>query len=82
MSDHEPSNAVLLTKLEGLHAMFLSYQVTNSQAQADIIVQTTKTNGRVSALEKSKNMLVGAFLLLNVFAVPVIVALILKYLKA
>lgn len=82
MSEHEPSNAVLMTKLENLRELIAANQVLNYEGHQAIIIQTTKTNGRVTALEKSKNMLAGAFLILNVLAVPVIVALILKFFKA
>ncbi len=82
MPEENPSNAVLLAKLDGLKDVVLANQVSNHEAQNVIITQTTKTNGRVTALEKSKNMLAGALILINVIVLPVLIALILKYLKA
>lgn len=38
-----------------------------------------KTNGRVTALEKSKNMFMGALIFMNVIVVPIAVAAIIKF---
>ncbi|MFA6982128.1 MAG: hypothetical protein WC243_03850 [Patescibacteria group bacterium] len=79
MSDETPSNGVLLAKLEAMSAVVLANQTTNHEAQLAIIAQTSKTNGRVTALEKTKNMFMGALIFMNVIVVPIAVAAIIKY---
>ena len=73
MADIEPSNAVLLVKLDSLNAIVLANQVVNAEAHAALLTQTTKTNGRVTALERFKNIALGAFLVLNVLVIPLII---------
>ncbi len=73
-----PSNAVLAEKIDAMSKANAVYQTTNHEAQTVIIAQVTKTNGRVTMLEKSKNMFVGALIFANLIAVPIILAFILK----
>ena len=65
----EPSNAVLLEKIEGL-----------TDKVGEIHEQTKKTNGRVTELEKAKNMLWGGLVIMNVVLVPTAIAMFLNYL--
>lgn len=76
-----PSNAVLLAKLESMAAVVLANQTTTHEAQSLILAQTSKTNGRVTALEKFKNMTLGGFIFMNIVVVPIAVAAIIKYLQ-
>jgi hypothetical protein len=87
-----PSNAVLETKLDALkdamlvgqqslREAMLADQLVNHEAHAAIIVQTTKTNGRTTNLEKFKNITIGFIIFLNLFVVPIAVAAIIKYLN-
>lgn len=77
MSD-TPSNAVLEAKLDALTAVVTSNQKVEHEAHQMIIDQTTKTNGRVTNLEKAKNMGLGALVIMNIFFVPVVIAVILQ----
>lgn len=70
MTDHVPSNAVLLEKIENI-----------LKKNEEILAQTTKTNGRVSKLETWQNRIIGAMVLMNIIGVPVLVALFIKFLK-
>ena len=79
--EEAPSNAVLEAKLDAMNEVILSHQRTNHESQTQILQQCLKTNGRVTSLEKTKNMLVGGFIFVNVFIVPIAVAMILNYLK-
>lgn len=83
--DDSPSNAVLLAKLEAMSDTVAANQVVNHDAHVALITQTTKTNGRVSALEQWKNIAVGVIIMINVIFVPiavsVIVGLLNKYFK-
>lgn len=45
----------------------------------EIKVQTLKTNGRVTALEKWQSMLTGGLILVNIILVPLFLTLLIKY---
>lgn len=81
MPEESPSNAVLLAKLESMAAVVLANQTMNHETDARLLEQVTRTNGRVTNLEKAKNMGLGALLLINVLVVPIVIALILNYLN-
>ena len=74
MVEEHPSNAVLAEKIDAMAKANSVFQVGNHEAQNLIIAQVTKTNGRVTSLEKSKNMFTGALVLANLIAVPIILA--------
>lgn len=80
--DEAPSNAVLLAKLESLGGIVIANQLINYDAHTRILEQTTKTNGRVTALEKAKNVMLGILIVIHILILPIIIALVLKYLKA
>jgi len=77
----EPSNAVLLAKLESMSAVVLANQTQNQADHVSIITQTTKTNGRVSELEKWKNITLGFVVFANLIVIPIALTLISKYLN-
>jgi hypothetical protein len=52
----------------------------NKEDHTTIIIQTTKTNGRVTKLEAWKNVIVGGLIILNVIVWPVILLFITKVL--
>ena len=79
MAEESPSNAVLNAKLDALTNVITANQTANHESHNMIIAQTTKTNGRVTSLEKTKNIMVGALIILHVLVVPCLIALMLKY---
>lgn len=81
VEENAPSNAVLATKIDAMAATILANQTRDHEIHTQILVQTTKTNGRVTSLEKTRNVLIGALGLANLIAVPVILAYILTNLK-
>lgn len=78
----EPSNAVIVAKLEALTEIVHTNTIGNKEEHFKIFEQTSKTNGRVTQLEKSKNMLVGALIFVNVIIVPIALSVITKWLNS
>lgn len=76
-----PSNAVLLAKLEAMANIVNLNQTSSHDAHTQIILQTTKTNGRVTNLEKFKNIIIGALIFMNIVIIPVFTALIIKFIQ-
>jgi hypothetical protein len=73
------SNEVLLVKLQSMSEVVLANNVMNHEAHQAILTQTTRTNGRVSDLEKVKNMLVGGLLITNVLLIPILLFFLTEY---
>lgn len=87
--DETPSNAVLMVKLESVSDIVVAnqlqvkdFQANNKEEHQAILIQTSKTNGRVTTLEKWKNITIGALLFMNVLVVPIALALIMKYINS
>lgn len=72
MSDDFPSNAVLEAKIDAMSATILANQTINAAGDALNLTQVTKINGRVSSLEKYKNMMVGALGIIVVLILPIL----------
>ena len=64
--------AVLVERLDNLREQ-------NSREHTKIIEQTTRTNGTVADLVWWKGITIGALIILNLFAVPVIVAILIQF---
>lgn len=75
------SNEVLLAKLESMAAVVLANNTVNHEAHQSILAQVTKTNGRVTTLEKTKNMLVGGLLFINIIIVPIFMAFVYQFIE-
>jgi hypothetical protein len=80
MPDENPSNAVLAEKINSLRDIVLSDKLEASKKQDDILAQVIKTNGRVGALEKWKNIATGILLVFSTVVIPLLVALAINYL--
>jgi hypothetical protein len=83
-----PSNAVLLANIESIkdvilanHILAKEYQDGNKIEHNAILTQCLKTNGRVTELEKSRAMLYGGLIFVNVIIVPIALAMIMKYIN-
>lgn len=81
MAEEAPNNAVLAAKMDAMTATILANQKVAHEIHTQILVQTTKTNGRVTSLEKTRNIMIGALGFANLIAVPVILAYILTNLR-
>ncbi len=79
--EETPSNAVLLAKLESMSAVVLANQTQNQEDHKAIIIQTIRINGRVSELEKWKNITLGFVVFANLVILPIALALLNKYLS-
>jgi hypothetical protein len=64
--------AVLIERLDNLKA-------ENSKEHNQIFEQVKKTNGTVADLVWWKGILIGALIILNLFIVPVIVAILIQF---
>jgi len=53
----------------------------NRQEHEAILVQTTKTNGKVADISKIQERLIGGLIVLNIFIVPVVIKIILSWIK-
>lgn len=74
----EPTNGELAIMLSGLTDKFDGFCERNEMDHEAVIAQTTKTNGRVTDLEKFKNTAFGVVIALNLLVVPIIVSFILE----
>lgn len=73
------SNEVLLVKLQSMSDIVLANNTMNHEAHVAILAQTTKTNGRVTELEKIKNMMMGGLLFTNVVVIPILLIFLSEY---
>jgi len=76
-----PSNETLAVKIDALAAVIIANQEVINEKQALILAQTTKTNGRVTSLEKFKNIWVGVIIVVDLMILPLAMAIILHYMK-
>jgi len=67
--------------LEVLDERLNNFFRENKEDHITLIKQTTETNGRVSKLEIFKSKIIGALIVMNIFAVPIILYLLFKRLE-
>ena len=63
---------VLVERLEGVTKLITDKFVENEKSHNIILIQTTKTNGRVSELENLKNKVIGALIVMNIILLPIV----------
>lgn len=51
----------------------------NAEEHESILAQVTKTNGSVADIQKWRYLITGGFIVSNIIIVPIIIALILKF---
>jgi hypothetical protein len=56
-----------------------NFKADNAQEHSQILVQTTKTNGKVAEISKIQERLIGGLIVLNIFIVPVVIKIILSW---
>lgn len=56
-----------------------NFRTENAKEHAALLEQTTRTNGTVADLVWWKGITIGALIILNLFAVPVIVAILIQF---
>ena len=67
------------SEMKGLRSLFNEKFDTNEKAHEELITQTKKTNGRVSALENWKNRVIGALIMTNIIFVPIILIIVKRF---
>lgn len=55
--------------------------IDNKEAHSKILEQTSKTNGNVSEIQRWRDKMTGALVIMNIFFVPIILYLIYNQLK-
>lgn len=75
-----PTNSNLALMIGNLGEKIGTQHEANQAEHASILVQCVATNGRVTDLEKLKNMVMGGLLLTNLIILPTIFILLSKYL--
>lgn len=66
--------------LNNLDEKFDTFVVSNSEQHQSIQTHVEKTNGRVTRLERYRDMLIGGMVLINVVVLPVFFFIVFKYL--
>jgi hypothetical protein len=64
-----------------LNEKFENFLVSNNKDHAEIIKQTTSTNGKVADLNKWRYIITGGLIFSNIIIVPVIIVMMIKFLN-
>ena len=72
---------VLVERLEGITNLINERFSENDRSHNTILIQTTKTNGRVTKLEDWKNRMIGAIIIMNIVMLPLVFIMISSFLK-
>jgi len=75
-----PTNSNLALMIGNLTEKIDAQHIANQLTTTAILDQCMKTNGRVTSLEATKNMLVGGLILTNLLILPAAFILLSKYL--
>ena len=76
-----PTNGEIAVMIKSLTASFVEFTTSNKEEHNRIESQVQKTNGRVTSLEKTKYMAIGAIVFINVIIVPIILSYFSNHLK-
>ena len=72
---------VIVERLDNFRRDEDAREVKNSQEHQAILIQTTKTNGKVAEISKIQERLIGGLIVLNIFIVPVIIKILISWIK-
>lgn len=67
------------TTLEVIRERLDNLKTANAQEHKAILEQTTKTNGSVADLVRWKEKTTGALIVINIFVIPVMIAIAIKF---
>lgn len=76
-----PTNGEISVMIKSFDANFKEFCASNKEEHIRIESQVQKTNGRVTSLEKTKYMAIGAIVFINVIIVPIILSYLNNHLK-
>lgn len=77
----ETTTGELKIMLGGLSEKFDGFRKRNEIDHAALIAQTTRTNGRVTSLERFQNMALGGIAVLSAMVVPLFVSFMKDYMS-
>ena len=77
--EQTPIEAVIIERLDNLKRDNEEFKADNKREHEMILSQTTKTNGTVADIQRWRYIMTGAIIIMNVFLVPIIVSIAIKY---
>jgi len=78
----EPTNGEIVIKLEGLGEKFDLFAERNTDDHNELKEHAVRTNGRLTRLERWKDMILGGGIIVNVIMVPIFLFVIFRYLES
>ena len=77
--EQSPVEAVIIERLDNLKKDNEEFKEDNKREHEKILTQTTKTNGQVADIQRWRYIVTGAIIIMNVFLVPIVIAVVAKY---
>jgi len=81
MNEETPSNSVICAKLEAVAETMVAHFNANKEDHSRFLDLISQHNGRLTKVERTWNMLVGAVLFSTVIIVPIILNLINRFIS-